>query len=90
MNNFFFKIENNIKLTDILKILEVSEEEFLIVNKNLNQNIENLFIDDFVSFTNLKKNKLSFCINKIDRIISFLVCRKYLSKINLLYWEQIF
>ena len=55
MNNFFFKIKNNIKLTDILKILEVSEEDFLIVNKNLNQNIENLFIDDFVSFPNLKK-----------------------------------
>ena len=55
MNNFFFKIKNKIKLTDILNTLDVTEENFLNVNKNINQNIENIFIDDFVSFTNLKK-----------------------------------
>ena len=55
MNNFFFKIKNKIKLTDILNILDVTEEDFLNVNKNINPNFENLFVDDFVSFTNLKK-----------------------------------
>ena len=59
MNNFFFKIKNKIKLTDILNTLDVTEEDFLIVNININQNIENLFIDDFVSFTSLKKNKFT-------------------------------
>ena len=71
MNNFFFKIKNKIKLTDILNILDVTEENFLNVNKNINQNIENIFINDFVSFTNLKKNKLSFYTNKKDYIKCF-------------------
>ena len=60
MNKFFFKIENNIKLTDILNILNVTELDFLKVNKGINQNIENLFIDDFVSFENLKKKQIIF------------------------------
>ena len=49
------KKATEIKLTNILNTLDVTEKDFLNVNKNINQNIENLFIDDFVSFTNLKK-----------------------------------
>ena len=64
MNNFFFKIENKIKLTDILNILKVPKIEFLNVNKKMNKNIENIFIKDFVSLSNLKKDKLSFYTNK--------------------------
>ena len=31
MNNFFFKIKNKIKLTDILNTLDVTEADFLNV-----------------------------------------------------------
>ena len=64
MNNFFFKIENKIKLTDILNILKVPRIDFLNVNKRINKNIEDIFIKDFVSLSNLKKDKLSFYANK--------------------------
>ena len=59
MNKDFFKISNKISLLDILKVLDVSKEYF-----NSQQNIvvfpEEVYIEDFVSFENLKKNKLSF------------------------------
>ena len=83
MNNFFFKIKNKIKLTDILNTLDVTEENFLNVNKNINQNIENIFIDDFVSFTNLKKNKLSFYTNKKNYLKNVFSGICIVEKINL-------
>ena len=83
MNNFFFKIKNKIKLTDILNTLDVTESDFINVNKNINQNIDNLFIDDFVSFTNLKKNKLSFYTNKKDYLKNVFSGICIVEKINL-------
>ena len=74
MNNFFFKIECKIKLTDILNILKVPRIDFLNVNKKINKNIENIFIKDFVSLSNLKKDKLSF-FYKIDHLVNS--CSKY-------------
>ena len=64
MNKSFFKIKNKIKLIDILKLLKVSEEDFLNINKNINVSFKKLYIYDFVSFVNLKKNKLTFFTNK--------------------------
>ena len=64
MNKFFFKIKNKIKLIDILIILRVSEEEFFNINKNKDVNVNSYYIEDFVSFSNLKVNKLSFYTNK--------------------------
>ena len=64
MNKFFFKIENKIRLTDILNILNVSKIDFLNVNKKINDNFENIIIEDFVSLSNLNKDKLSFFTNK--------------------------
>ena len=43
MNNFFFKIENKITLTDILNLLKVSKIDFLNVNKKINNKVENIF-----------------------------------------------
>ena len=67
MNKNFFKIDKKIKLLDILKILEVSQKDFFSCNFFTKEFLENTFIEDFVSFQNLNKNKLSFLNNiKID------------------------
>ena len=63
MNKQFFKINNTIKLLDILKILDVSKEDFFSIKSNVTISLENINIEDFVSFENLEKNKLSFFTN---------------------------
>lgn len=65
MNKHFFKIENKIQLSDILKILGISNSKLFKVNPNFGKNILEIYIDDFVSFSNLKQNKLSFFVDKI-------------------------
>ena len=64
MNRYFFKIENKISLTDILNVLKVSKIDFFNVNKKIDDKIENIFVEDFVSLSNLNKDKLSFYTNK--------------------------
>lgn len=64
MNKFFFKLKNKINLTDILNTLNISEKEFRNINENLNCNVNNFYIDDFVSYSNLNVNKLAFFTNK--------------------------
>ena len=68
MNKLFFKIEDKIKLIDILNAVKVSEKMFLNINEKLNINIKKCYIDDFVSFSNLKANKLSFYTNKKNNL----------------------
>jgi len=62
MNKDFFRINQKINLMDILKILDVSEEDFFSQKNNV-VSIEKILVEDFVSFENLKKNKLSFFTN---------------------------
>jgi len=64
MHNHFFKIENEIYIKDILKILNISNSFFLECNKNLDPLILNAKVIDFVSYQNLKLNKLSYFSNK--------------------------
>ena len=64
MNNNFFKIESNIYIKDILKILDISNSLFLDSNQSLDPLIINNEILDFVSFNNLETNKLSYFSNK--------------------------
>ena len=64
MNNHFFKIQTKILLCDILIILDISEQDFFKINLNLANDILQYEINDFVSFVNLKDNKLSFFDNK--------------------------
>lgn len=91
MNKFFFKIENKIKLIDILKLLKVSEKEFININENINFNVKNLYIYDFVSFANLNQNNLTFFTNKKNNfqypVSGFCIVEK--KNINLLH-EEIF
>ena len=91
MNKFFFKIENKIKLTDILITLNVSEEEFLNVNENVNINTENYFIIDLVSFSDLTVNKLSFYTNQKNNCKNVIsgVCIVKIENINSLNEEII-
>ena len=63
MNKNFFKIDHKIKLLDILDILNISQNEFFSQNSKNKDLLEKNFVEDFVSFENLKKNKLSFLIN---------------------------
>ena len=65
MNKHFFKIENKIQLSDILKILDIPNSKLFKLNPNFDKNILQIYIDDFVSFSNLKKNNLSFFVDKI-------------------------
>tara|TARA_X000000950_G_scaffold141429_1_gene175541 strand:+ start:3046 stop:4101 length:1056 start_codon:yes stop_codon:yes gene_type:complete len=62
MNKQFFDYKININLIDILNVLEVSPNQFLSVNNN-NLNINDIFINDFVPFKDLKENSLSFLNN---------------------------
>ena len=64
MHNHFFKIENEIYIKDILKILDISNSLFLENNKTLDPLILNTKVIDFVSYKNLKLNELSYFSNK--------------------------
>ena len=63
MNKNFFKIDRRISLLDILKILNISKNDFYFQNRNLEDPLEKIFIKDLVSFQKLNKNNLSFCNN---------------------------
>ena len=63
MNKDFFKIDHKINLLDILKILNLSKDDLFSENGHVALFPEKIFIEDFVSFENLKKNKLSFFTN---------------------------
>ena len=54
MHNHFFKIENEIYIKDILKILDISISFFFESNKNLDPLILNSKFTDFVSYQNFK------------------------------------
>ena len=85
MNKNFFKIQNKIKVIELLSTLNINEQEFLRINNNI-ENINDLFIDDFVSFSNLKKNKLSFLTSKKNDLSNVLsgVCIVRLEHLKLL------
>ena len=55
MNKDFFKIDHKITLLDILKVLNISEDDLSFENNNYVLFPENIYIEDFVSFENLKK-----------------------------------
>ncbi len=87
MNKQFFKIKNTIKLSDVLKILDVSKEDFFSIKSNVAISLENINIEDFVSFENLEKNKLSFFTNTRNNLkyISSGVCIVNRENSNLLH-----
>ena len=58
MNKQFFNSKINIKLNEILEVLDIPLNEFLNINYDVN--IDEIFINDFVPFTDLKENSLSF------------------------------
>jgi len=60
MNKEFFKINHKINLLDIIDILDVSKDEIVFEKEKPVVHPEKIYIEDFVSFENLKKNKLSF------------------------------
>jgi len=63
MNKDFFKIDNKINLLDILRVLDIPQEDVLTEKNNVIVSLEEIYIEDFVSFENLRKNKLSFLTN---------------------------
>ncbi len=63
MNKDFFKIVNKINLLDILRVLDIPKEDVFTKKDDVIISLENIYIEDFVSFENLKKNKLSFFTN---------------------------
>ena len=86
MNKNFFKIRNKIKVIELLGILDVNQEEFFEVNEKID-NIKNIFVDEFVSFSNLKKDKLSFLTSKIKNFSNpasgvCIVQREHLNLLN--------
>ena len=64
MNKHFFQMKRKVLLCDILNYLNVSNHTFLNFNSNFDKNILKYQIDDFVSFSSLKPNSLSFFENK--------------------------
>ena len=64
MNKNFFKIKDKIFLFDILKCLNIHDLDFFNVNPSFTSDILQYEIIDFVSFSNLNMNKLSFFDNK--------------------------
>ena len=63
MNKDFFKIDPKITLLDIIDILGVSINDLCFEIDNFVLSPDKIYIDDFVSFENLNKNKLSFYTN---------------------------
>jgi len=63
MNKDFFKIDHKISLLDVLEVLDISIDDVVIKKDNFFFDPEKIYIEDFVSFKNLKKNKLSFFTN---------------------------
>ena len=70
MNKHFFQIKRMILLSDILKILNVSNHSFLNINTNFDKDILKYQIDDFVSFSSLIPHSLSFFENKKNNFTS--------------------
>ena len=64
MNKHFFQMKRKVLLCDILNYLNVSNHTFLKINSNFDKNILKYQIDDFVSFSSLKANSVSFFENK--------------------------
>ena len=64
MNKHFFQMKHKVLLCDILNYLNVSNHTFLNINSNFDKNILKYQIDDFVSFSSLKANSVSFFENK--------------------------
>jgi len=64
MNKHFFQIKRKVLLCDILNYLNVSNHIFFNINSNFDKNILKYQIDDFVSFSSLKANSVSFFENK--------------------------
>ena len=64
MNKHFFQMKRKVLLCDILNYLNVSNHTFLNINSNFDKNILKYQIDDFVSFSSLKANSVSFFENK--------------------------
>ena len=63
MNKDFFKIDHKISLLEILEVLDISKDDVVLKKDNFVLHPEKIYIEDFVSFENLKKNKLSFFTN---------------------------
>ena len=63
MNKIFFQMKRKVLLCDILNVLNISNSTFLNVNSNFDKNILKYQIDDFVSFSSLKPNSVSFFEN---------------------------
>ncbi len=88
MNKDFFKINSKISLLDILEILGISKNELVFEKDNFELSPEKIYIEDFVSFENLQKNKLSFFTNVKSNLktVSYGICIvekknfKYLNK----------
>ena len=64
MNKHFFQMKRKVLLCDILNYLNVSNYIFFNINSNFDKNILKYQIDDFVSFSSLKANSVSFFENK--------------------------
>ena len=64
MNKHFFQMKRKVLLCDILNYLNVSNHIFFNINSNFDKNILKYQIDDFVSFSSLKANSVSFFENK--------------------------
>jgi len=56
-------MKRKVLLCDILNVLNISNSTFLNVNSNFDKNILKYQIDDFVSFSSLKPNSVSFFEN---------------------------
>ena len=70
MNKYFFQMKRKVLLSDILNDLNVSNHTFLNINSNFDKNILKYQIDDFVSFSSLKPNSISFFENKKNNTTS--------------------
>ena len=70
MNKHFFKIKNKILLFEVLKILNISNHDFLLLNPDFDINILQHEIRDFVSFSDLEEGKLSFFESKKNNLLS--------------------
>ena len=67
MNKDFFKIYNKINLCDILKILNISKDDLAYKKDNIAFFPEKIYVEDFVSFENLKK--INYLFLRIKKMI---------------------